>query len=75
MLKTFLSDKINVTKHVLFFLLRVPTHQSFTFDSRYLYELKHKVHLSESMRRILHFQFCLIFIKVFILVKKKSWTL
>ena len=30
-----------------FFLLRVPTHHSFTFNLRFLYELKHKVCLSK----------------------------
>ena len=33
MLKTFPSDKINVTKYALFFLSRAPTHHSFTFNS------------------------------------------
>ena len=32
MLKKFPSDKINCTKNVLFFLLRAPTHHSFTFN-------------------------------------------
>ena len=31
--KKFLSDKINVTKNAPFFLLRAPTHNSFTFIS------------------------------------------
>ena len=32
MLKKFTSDKINGTKDALFFLLRAPTHHSFTFN-------------------------------------------
>ena len=46
MLKKFRSDKINGTRNTLFFLSRDPTHHSFTFNLRYLYELKHKVGLS-----------------------------
>ena len=47
MLKTFPLGKINSTKNALFFLSRAPIHHSFTFNSRFLYELKHKVRLSE----------------------------
>ena len=46
MAKKFASNEINSTKNVLFFLLRVPTHHSFTFSLLYLYELKHKIPLS-----------------------------
>ena len=42
MLKKFRSDKINGTKNALFFLSRAQTHHSFTFDLRFLDELKHK---------------------------------
>ena len=45
MLKKFHSDIINVTKNVLFFLLRSPAHRSFIFNLQFLYELKHMVHL------------------------------
>ena len=44
MLKSF-SDKINATKYALFFLLYAPTHDSYTFNSRFSYELKDKVHI------------------------------
>ena len=47
MLKTYPSDKINVTKN--YFLSQTPTHHSFTLNSQFLYELKHKVHLSKSV--------------------------
>ena len=49
MLKTFSSDKINGTKNALFFLSRAPAHHSFTFNLRFLNELKHKVRLSKTV--------------------------
>ena len=75
MLKKFPLDKINGTKDALFFLSRAPTHHSFTFNLRYLYELKHKVRLSKTMRRIFHFRLRFVFIKVYIFVQKTAWTL
>ena len=74
-LKKFLSDKINGTKNALFFLSRAPTHHSFTFNLRFLYELKHKVGLSEILCEIFHFQFRFVFIKVYIFVQQNAWTL
>ena len=44
-LKTFPSDKINVTKNAL--CLWALTHHSFTFNLRFSYELKRKVRLSK----------------------------
>ena len=41
-LKKFPSDKINGTKNTLFFLSRVPTHDSFTLNLRFLYDLKQR---------------------------------
>ena len=49
MLKKLPSNKINGTKNALFFLSRAPTHHSFTFNLQFLYELNHKVRLSETM--------------------------
>ena len=50
MLKIFPSDKKkNGTKNGLFFLSQAPTHDSFTFNLQFFYELKHKVHLSETV--------------------------
>ena len=66
MLKIFPSDKINGTKNALFFLLRAPTHLSFTFNMRFLYELKYKVRLSKTVCGIFHFRFRFVFIKVYI---------
>ena len=47
MLKKFPSDKINVTKNALFFFRELQL-ISFTFNSQFLYELKHMVHLSKT---------------------------
>ena len=41
---------MNGTKNALFFLSQAPTHHSFTFNLRFLFELKHKVGLSRSTR-------------------------
>ena len=59
-------DKINVTKNALFFLSQAPNHHNSTFNSRFLYELKHKIHLSKGMCGIFHFRFSLAFIKVYV---------
>ena len=60
MLKNFPFGKINVTKNALFFLST--PHLSFSFNSEFLNELKHKVHLSETVCGIL------VFTKVYIIV-------
>ena len=75
MLKKFPSDKTKVVKNALFFLSRTPTHHSFTFNSRFLYELKRKVRISETVCRIFHFRSRLVFIKIYIFVQQKAWTL
>ena len=75
MLKTFLSDKINGTKNALFFLSRALTHHSFTFNLRFLYELKLKVRLSKTVCEIFHFRFRFVFIKVYFFVQQNAWTL
>ena len=72
--KKFLSDKINGTKNAIFFLSRAPTRHSFTFNSQFLYELKHKIRLSKGMCGIFHFRFRFVFIKIFF-VQQKVWTL
>ena len=38
-LKKFSYDKISSTKNAPFFLLQAPTHQSFTLNLQFLYEL------------------------------------
>ena len=45
------------TKNALFFLLRAPTHHSFTFNLRLLYELKHEDRPSETVCGIFYFRF------------------
>ena len=75
-LKKFSSDKINGTKNVPIFLVWwVPTHHSFTFNLRFLYELKHKVRLSKTVCGIFYFWFHFAFIKVYISVQQNAWTL
>ena len=75
MLKKFPSDKIRGTKNVLLFLSQAPTHHSFTFSLRFLFELKHSVRLSKTMCGIFNFRFRFVFIKVYIFVRQKVWTL
>ena len=75
MLKTFPSDKINGAKNSLLFLLRAPTHHSFTFNLRFLYELKYKVRLSKTVCGIFYFRFRFVFIKVYIFAQQNAWTL
>ena len=60
-------DKINGRKNVLLFLSRAPTHHSFIFNLRLLYELKYKARFSKTVCEIFHFQFCFVFIKVYTL--------
>ena len=75
MLKKFPSDKINGTKNALFFLSQDPTHHSFTFNLRFLYELKYKVCLSKTVCGIFHFRFRFVFIKVYIFLQQNAWNL
>ena len=74
-LKKFPSDKINSTKNALIFLSRAPTLHSFTFNLRFLNELKHKIRLSETVCGIFHFRFRFVFVKVYIFVQQNAWTL
>ena len=70
MLKTFYLDKIKGTQNALLFLLRAPTHHSFTFNLPFLYELMHKVRLSKTVCGIFLFRFRFVSIKVYILFNK-----
>ena len=59
---------------VPFLLLRAPTHHRFTFDLRFLFEMKHKVDLFKSVCRIFHFRFlCFIFIIIYVFDQQKTW--
>ena len=68
MLKKFPSDKINGTKNALCFISRATTRHTFTFNLRFLNEMKHKVRLSKTECEIFHFgsvSFLLKFIFLF----------
>ena len=75
MLKKPSSDKINGAKNAIFFLSLAPSHHSFTFNLRVLYELKHEVRLSKTVYGIFHFRFRFVFIKVYIFVQQNAWSL
>ena len=49
MSRKFPSDKANDTKKMQFY--------NFTFNLRFLYELKHKIRLSKTVCEIFHFRF------------------
>ena len=66
----FSSDKINGAKNALFFLFRAPTYHRYTFNLRFLYELKHIVRFSKTVCGIFHLCFRFVFIKVYILFIK-----
>ena len=70
MLNKFPLGKKNVTKNALFFLTRIPTHDSFIFNLRFLYELKHKVRLSKTVCGIFYFQFVSFSLKFIFLFNK-----
>ena len=75
MLQEFPSYKINSAKNALIFCSRAPIHYSFTFNLRFLYELKHKVRFFKTMCEIFHFRFRFVFIKDYIFVQRNAWTL
>ena len=75
MLKKFPLNKINGIKNAHFLLSLIPTHHNFIFNLRFLYELKHKVHLSKTVCGIFHLWFHFVFIKVYSIVKQNAWTL
>ena len=52
-------------------LSRAPTHHSFIFNLRFLYEPKH----NETVKEIFHFRFRSVFSKVSIFVQQIAWTL
>ena len=80
MLEKLPSDKINGKKYpppppVPCFISRNPAHHSFTFNLRFLYELKYKVRLSKTVCGIFHFRFHFVFIKVYIFVQQNALTI
>ena len=62
-------------KNVFFFFREPQLTNSFTFNLRFLYELKHKVCLSKTVCGIFHFRFRFVFIKVYIFVQQNAWIL
>ena len=60
--------------HTLSFSFVCSNSSLFYFNSWFLYERKHKACLSKSMCGIFYFQFCFIFVKVYIF-QQKAWTL
>ena len=74
MLKKIPSGKINGTKMHSFFFHELQL-ISFTFNLQFLYELKHKVHLSKTACGIFHFPSRSVFIKLYISTQKNAWTL
>ena len=73
MLKIFPSDKISGAKNTLFSFCELQLIHSFTFNLRFLYELKHKVRFSKSECGI--FQFRFVFGKVYIFAQQNTWSL
>ena len=57
MLKKFSFGQNKQYKKFPLFFSRAPTHHSFTYNSRFLCDLKHKVRLSKSVCGIFHNRF------------------
>ena len=57
-------------KNAVFFLLRAPTHHTFTFNLRFLYELKHKFRLSKLYMGFPIFDFTSLLLKFVFLFNK-----
>ena len=70
MLKQFPSKNISGKKCALFFPSRAPTHHIFTFNLRFLYQLKHVVRLSETECGIFHFRLRFVLLKFIFLFSK-----
>ena len=70
-ISNFLKQNELVQKMPSFFFF----HELFFFPLWFSYELKHKIRLSKTLCGIFHFQFCFIFIKVYIFTQQNAWTL
>ena len=71
--KKFPSDKINISKHALFLLLWATTHHSFTFNLRFLFELKHKLISLKMCVEFSIFDSASFLLKFMFLFNKKHW--
>ena len=56
-------------------LFRVPSRHSFPFNSQFLYALENKFRFCKSVYGISRFQLHFVFIRVYIFVQQKTWTL
>ena len=74
-LATFIWVCSNLIFRILNTVCKSMCIHSFTFNSQFLYELKHKVCLFKSMCGFFYFLFCFVFIKVYILFNKKHGLL
>ena len=72
MLKKFLQIKSTLQKMYSFFS-RTPTHHSFSFNSRFLYELR--VSLCKGVCGIFHFRFVFIWVYIFFQEKARTFWL
>ena len=69
-IKKFSSAKTNVTKNALLFFCEVePVTALLLINLQFLYELKHMVHLSETVCEIFHFRFRIVIIKLYSFVQ------
>ena len=71
LVKNFFFGQNKRYKNAFFFLSQGPTHEGFTFNSRFLYELKHQFVISKTVSEIFKFQFRFVFIKAYVLLNKK----
>ena len=71
MLKKLSTGKTKVTQNALFFLSRAPSNHGFTFNSRFLCELQHKLCLSKTVCEVFNFRFRFAFIKVYVFPQQK----
>ena len=76
----FPLDKVRGTKNILCFLSQAPSHHSFAFNFRFLYEVKHKVRLSKTVYGIFPInsvsfllRFIFLFNKMHRLFDFKTW--
>ena len=71
-IKNKFLDKIIGSKKAVFFLSRTPTYHSFSFNLRFLYELKHNICLSKTVCGIFRFRFRFVFIKGYIFIQQNA---
>ena len=70
--KKNLLDKTNGRENALSFIPRAPNHPCFSFNLRFVYELKLKVCLTKTVCRTFHFRFRFAFFKIYIFVQQST---